>query len=83
VSCRGSRTTLLRAPLLIAVALATTFYAEIWQSQTNFLRACAEPALLGMLVLLDAPQPPLPQLLAATAIFGGANVAIWTGVGRF
>ena len=73
----------LRVPLIVAAIFMTTFPAELWLSQTNFLRASVEPAMLSMVVLLEAAPESLPTIGMATALFGFANMAVWAGVGRF
>jgi hypothetical protein len=81
VLSRSKVTANLRIPLVLAAVFMTTFPAELWLSQTNFLRASVEPAMLSLLVLLEAAPESLPMIGMATAMFGLANMAIWAGVG--
>jgi len=79
---RGSKRHLLAGPLIVAAILAAGLYAEIWRSQTNFLRALAEPAILSMLVLFDRSRD-ARVLMAGSTVLALANVGVWLGVGRF
>jgi len=80
---RGRVRLVLAAPLVVATLLMTGFPAEIWLSQTNFLRAGVEASMLSMLVLFERDRFDLRPVAAAAALFTGANMAIWIGAGRF
>jgi len=82
-STRSRITSPLRTALLLSAGVALTFPAEIWMSQTNFLRAAVEPALVSTLILMETAPAQLPLLGMSTLLFAAANVAVWTGVGRF